>query len=264
VVRTTVFDASDRRRYEQELLRSRDREQEIARQLQRSLLGGALPEDPTLDLSVAYLPAVDGLEVGGDWYDAFRIGERTVALVVGDVVGRGIEAAAAMGQLRSAVRALAATSLEPGPLLEALDRYAHAHGVGQMTTIAYATLDLDTGALVHACAGHPPPAVLAPEAPPAFAMGGRSAPLDAYLVPTSRPQAQLLLPDEAVVLLFTDGLFERAGRPLQAGLDELLMELGRHRGAPTAELTRALPRAMLASREIRDDVCVVAVRRRRG
>lgn len=96
----------------------RRQEQEIAQQLQRSLLSGVLPSGPRLEVDFAYRPAVKGLEVGGDWYDAFWLDEgETAALVVGDVVGRGIEAAASMGGLRSAVRALASTGLAPGELL---------------------------------------------------------------------------------------------------------------------------------------------------
>src|SRR3954447_10463259 len=87
LVRTTVFDATERRAYEGELLRARDRQHRIAESLQRSLLAGALPSDPRLDVAVEYLPAVADHEVGGDWYDAFLVGPREVALVVGDVVG---------------------------------------------------------------------------------------------------------------------------------------------------------------------------------
>ena len=114
IIRTTVFDATDRRAYEQELLRSRRREQEIAQLLQRSLLSGEPATSAALAVDVVYRPAQAGLEVGGDWYDAFWLDdEQTVGLVVGDVVGRGIEAAAVMGQLRSAIRALASTGLAP-------------------------------------------------------------------------------------------------------------------------------------------------------
>ncbi|HET8538065.1 MAG TPA: PAS domain S-box protein, partial [Solirubrobacteraceae bacterium] len=87
-VRTTVFDASERRRYEQELLHERRREHDIAQRLQRAMLDGELPEAPELVLDVAYRPAEQGLEVGGDWFDAFWLEPgRTVGLVVGDVVG---------------------------------------------------------------------------------------------------------------------------------------------------------------------------------
>ena len=206
VVRTTVFDATDRRRYEQELLRARNREREIAGKLQRSMLTGSLPEDPHLDLAVQYQPAVDSLEVGGDWYDAFWTGERSIGVVVGDVVGRGLEAAAVMGQLRSAVRALASTGLGPGALLDALDRYANQYGVGEMATVAYAELELDTGDLRIACAGHPPPVIAEPGRRPWFVLDGRSAPLDVYSTSATRAQADLVLGHDAVLVLFTDGL----------------------------------------------------------
>ena len=141
LVRTTVFDATDRRRYERELLRARRHEQDTAQQLSRSLLSGSLPTAPGLELEVAYHPAEAGLEVGGDWYDAFWLDEgATIGLVIGDVVGRGIGAAATMGQLRSAVRALASTGLGPGRLIDALDAYAHRHDVGRMTTLICAEL----------------------------------------------------------------------------------------------------------------------------
>jgi sigma-B regulation protein RsbU (phosphoserine phosphatase) len=260
-IRTVVFQATERRRYEQELLRSRDHEHAVAGELQRGLLAGALPEDPTLDLAVTYRPAVAGLDVGGDWYDAFWLGERTIGIVVGDVVGRGIGAATTMGQLRSAVRALASTGLTPGPLLDALDGYARRHAVGQMTTLAYAELDLDRGVLTLACAGHPPPAMTGPGPDPArFVWDGRSTPLDAAATPAPRPQTTVALAPGTTVILFTDGLFERVDRPLQDGLDVLLAELDRHRDEPAAQLAEAVTTAALVGRRTTDDVCLLALR----
>ncbi|HEV7751839.1 MAG TPA: SpoIIE family protein phosphatase [Baekduia sp.] len=259
-IRTTVFDATDRRSYERELVRSRDREQEIARQLQRGLLGGDLPVDASLDLAIEYRPAVAGLEVGGDWYDAFWLADRQIAVVVGDVVGRGIDAATTMGQLRSGVRALAGTGLGPGALLEALDGYARRHDVGQMTTLSYVTLDLDTGALAVACAGHPPPAIAEPGQGPAFVWGGRSTPLDAALDAGLRAQAERSIAAGSTLVLFSDGLIERVDRPLQTGLDVLLTEIDRHREQPAAALAREVTSAMLAGRTTSDDVCTVALR----
>jgi sigma-B regulation protein RsbU (phosphoserine phosphatase) len=259
-VRTVVFEATERRRYEQQLVAARDREHAVAAELQRGLLAGELPWDPTLDLAVIYRPAVAGLEVGGDWFDAFWLGERRIGVVVGDVVGRGIVAATTMGQLRSAVRALASTGLAPGPLLDALDGYARRHEVGQMTTLAYAELDLDSGRLTLACAGHPPPAVAMPDGPSSFLWDGRSTPLDASAAPSPRPQASVTLAPGATVLLFTDGLFERVDRPLQAGLDLVLAELERHRREPAQSLADAVTTAALAGRRTSDDVCVLALR----
>ncbi|HEY4097675.1 MAG TPA: SpoIIE family protein phosphatase [Baekduia sp.] len=259
-IRTTIFDATDRRSYERELVRARDREHEIARELQRGLLGGELPEDPALDLAVEYRPAVAGVEVGGDWYDAFWLSEREIAVVVGDVVGRGIQAATKMGQLRSAVRALAATGLEPGPLLESLDGYVRRHGVGQMTTVAYTSLELDTGVLRIASAGHLPPAIAEPGSGASFAWVGRSTPLDATLNPGPRAQAALTLAPGSAVLLFTDGLIERPDRPLQAGLDAVLAELDARRGEPAAALAREVSDALVGAHESGDDMCAVALR----
>jgi sigma-B regulation protein RsbU (phosphoserine phosphatase) len=259
-VRTVVFEATERRRYEQQLVAARDREHAIAAELQRGLLAGELPRDPALDLAVIYRPAVAGLEVGGDWFDAFWLGERRIGVVVGDVVGRGIVAATTMGQLRSAVRALASTGLAPGPLLDALDGYARRHEVGQMTTLAYAELDLDSGLLTLACAGHPPPALTTPGAPATFLWDGRSTPLDVGAAPSPRPQASVTLAPGATVLLFTDGLFERVDRPLQAGLDLVLAELERHRREPAQSLAEAVTTAALAGRRTTDDVCVLALR----
>jgi len=259
-IRTVVFEATDRRRYEQQLLQARDREHAVAAELQRGLLSGGLPQDPALELAVSYRPAVAGLDVGGDWYDAFWLGERRIGVVVGDVVGRGIVAAATMGQLRSAVRALASTGLSPGPLLDALDGYARRHEVGQMTTLAYAELDLDSGVLVLACAGHPPPAVVVPDGPATFVWEGRSTPLDAAAKDTPRPESAVTLAPGATVALFTDGLFERVDRPLQEGLDLVLAELAEHRGQPVGELADAVTDAALAGRETTDDVCLLALR----
>jgi PAS domain S-box-containing protein len=263
-LRITVFDASDRRRYEQELLEARRREQDIARQLQRSLLAGAIPAAPELEIGLTYRPAVRGLEVGGDWYDAFWLdGERAVGLVVGDVVGRGIEAAATMGQLRSAVRALAATGLGPGPLLAALDGYAARHDVGRMTTVAYAQLDLAAGELRYACAGHPPPIMLEPGAEPEFLWEGRSAPLDAAAVAltgAARPEAARTVAPGGAVFLYTDGLIERRSRPLHDGLDRLLAEIAGRREAGIHEVVTDVARA-LAEPHNADDVCLLGARR---
>jgi sigma-B regulation protein RsbU (phosphoserine phosphatase) len=258
VVRTTIFDASDRRRYEQELVRAREREHEIALGLQLGLLSGRLPSGDGVELGVAYRPAEGGLEVGGDWYDAFALDAPfTVGVVVGDVVGRGLDAAAVMGQLRSAVRALATTGLAPGALLTALDRYAARHAVGQMATVVYAEVDAAASRVTYACAGHLPPVVVEPGSLPRCAWDGRSAPLDARAGSEQRPQAALDLAPGSTVVLCTDGLIERRGRPLDAGLEALLagVEAGRHL-EPDA-LAEHLLGELPAAGAPRDDVCVL-------
>jgi phosphoserine phosphatase RsbU/P len=260
-VRTTVFDATDRRRYEDELLRARRQEQETAQALSRSLLSGALPTAPGLEVEVAYRPAVSGLDVGGDWYDAFWLDDgETIGLVIGDVVGRGIGAAATMGQLRSAVRALASTGLGPGRLLDALDAYAERHEVGQMTTLICAELALGSRRLRYACAGHPPPLILSPDDEPSFAWEGRSTPLDiAPASPAPRSEAVLELAPGSTLLLYTDGLVERRSESLTDGLDRLLQGAVTHRDDAPAALVSALVHALHDPAHI-DDVCLLAAR----
>jgi PAS domain S-box-containing protein len=258
----SVFDATERRRYEQGLLEARRREHEVALELQRGLLTGAPPAAPGLEIGVAYKPGVSDLEAGGDWYDAFWLEEgAAVALVVGDVVGRGIGAAATMGQLRSAARALAAGRPEPGALIDALEGYSRRHAVGRMATLVYAELELDVGRLRFACAGHPPPVLVAPGAPARLLWEGRSTPLDARPSAPPRRDDVCTLPAGGAVVLYTDGLFERRTRPLDEGLARLVAEVEARRDAPAEELAHGLVRAMLPSGNA-DDVCALVARRR--
>jgi serine phosphatase RsbU (regulator of sigma subunit) len=234
----------------------------VARTLQRSLLVGELPAAEGLDIGVSYTPAEAGLEVGGDWYDAFWTGggRRCVSLVVGDVVGRGLGAATTMGQLRSAVRALAQADRGPARLLTALDAYARRHRIGQMTTLVYGELDLDARSFAFACAGHPPPLVLGPERTASLLWQARSAPLDAELVPDERRgQAEVELEPGATVLLHTDGLIERRRSTLDAGLSALESLAGSLAGQPAATVVDTMDRTLADPRDP-DDVCLLAAR----
>ena len=257
---TSVFDATDRREYEDELLRARQREQEIALRLQRSMLTGALSTTDGCEIDAVYRPAESGMEAGGDWYDAYWLEEgETIALVVGDVVGHGVDAAATMGQLRSVVRALSSTGLGPGTLLEHLDQYAGRHGVGKMCTLVYAELTLATGALRFACAGHPPPLLALPEEEPRFAWGGRSTPLDAYDLAEARDEASESLPPGSMVVLYTDGLVEGRSRSMDDGMERMRSALTAHRSGSLSTLLGRLIRE-LPDREHGDDICALVAR----
>lgn len=259
-VRTTLFDATDRRRYEQELLRAGERERNAALSLQRSLLDGVLPCSTRFELEVFYAPAGRELEVGGDWYDAFWLGDgETIALVVGDVVGRGLIAAMAMGHLRSAVRALAVVGLGPAALLEALDVYCARYGVGDMTTVAYGELNASDGSLRLACAGHPPPLIHEPGAEPILVWDGRSPPINAYPAPLRRAEAAVALHPGTTVLLYSDGLVEHRRRPADDGMDELLRVAASGQKQPLAALVESITDA-LYDPAASDDRCVVGVR----
>ena len=261
VVRTIIFDATDRRGYEEELLRARRREREIVQQLQKSLLAGEPPDAPGLEIEAYYRPAVAELDVGGDWYDAFWLEEGTrMGLVIGDVVGRGIGAAATMGQLRSAIRALAATGLGPGALLDALDTYSRRHKVGEVTTLIYAELDLASAQLCLSCAGHLPPVLVQPGKDPCLVWRARSAPLGVQLEEGGRrPQESLSLVPGSSILLYTDGLVERREHPIMDSLDGLVEQAGRHRDSSAATLARAVVDA-LGRVDHADDICLLVVR----
>jgi PAS domain S-box-containing protein len=257
VVRTTVFDATERRRYESELLAQKQRAERVAETLQKSLLSADIPAAPGLAISVVYRAGEQGLSVGGDWWDAFWLedGER-VALVVGDVVGRGLEAAATMGQLRSAVRALASTDLSPAALTTALDRYALRHGVGTMATLVYAELDLSTRAVTYSAAGHPPPLVIDPAQEPAFLWDGRSLPLGIGGEPDARAEARHVLPVGARLLLYSDGLVERRAGSLPEDLERLASAAASEASLSAPELAQLLVRD-LPDGAHPDDVCLL-------
>ena len=264
VARTTIFDASDRRRYENELLAARRRaeqssehHQDVAHVLQQSMLAGDLPADARYELVPYYSPAVATLEVGGDWYDAFLVDPDRLALVIGDVVGRGLGAAATMGQLRSAVRALAATGCGPARLLDHLDAYVEMSEPARSATVVYAELDLRSHRLRYACAGHPPPAVTREGEEPALLWGGRSAPLGAIIEAQPRPEAQAVLSPGDRVLFYTDGLVERRDRPIDLGFEQLLATMRDERDAPLEQLVAVLA-DVLGATAGGDDVCMLA------
>jgi phosphoserine phosphatase RsbU/P len=257
-VRTTIFDASDRRRYEQELLRARRREHEVALQLQQGMLAGALPAAPGLAVDIGYRPAESGLEIGGDWYDAFWLTPGvTAALVVGDVVGRGVGAATMMGQLRSAVRALALTQPGPAAILSALDAYAVRHDLGEMTTLVVAQIDIEDRRLRYACAGHPPPLLVSPRETPRFLLDGRSMPIH---VPGGdsgpRPEACCALSPGSRLLLYTDGLIERRSQLIDHGMERLASAVAARQDDPGSTLASALLHE-LPDPDHPDDMCLL-------
>lgn len=236
-----------------------EQERTVAQTLQHSLLAGDPPTDPRFAVATRYRPAVATLDVGGDWHDTFWIGEGTIGIVVGDVVGRGIEAASAMGQLRSAIRALATAGTGPARLIDRLDAFVEQVESARWATLAYAEIELETGLTRLACAGHPPPVVAQPADPPRLLWEGRSTPLGALPGMPARSQSALTLQPGARLLLYTDGLFERRDRPLDAGLDRLVEEFDRRRDAPLPTLIEELTESMLADESAQDDVCVLCL-----
>jgi serine phosphatase RsbU (regulator of sigma subunit) len=228
----------------------------VARELQHSLLAVDPPADTRYGVAAIYRPGVEMLEVGGDWYDLFLVEHGVLALVVGDVVGRGLGAASAMGQLRSAVRAVAAPGVGPARLLERLDRFVDQVEAAALSTLAYAELDLATGVVRYACAGHPPPVLLPATGSGELVWGGRSTPVGTY-GQGERDEAVLRLGAGDRLLLYTDGLVERRDRALDDGLAALTAAVVGTAGESLTDAVRGIADELLRDEQGRDDVCLL-------
>jgi PAS domain S-box-containing protein len=236
-----------------------DEQRAVATALQHSMLPRTLPDDPRLSLSACYRPAVDGLEIGGDWYDAFFLDPDRVAVVVGDVVGRGLQAAAVMGQLRSAVRALATVDAGPAVLLERLDLFVEGVEAADTATMAYAEVDLRDGSVRFACAGHPPPVLVDAAGRSSLLWEGRSTPLGAHFGASTRPEGRIRLAPGSRFTLYTDGLVERRDQPLDECIDALADLLGAWSVRPFEGLAESVTDAVVGTGRTGDDVCVLAL-----
>ena len=230
-----------------------ERDHEAAVALQQTLLPAALPPVDGLLLDAHYVPARYESNVGGDWYDAMILDDGTIALSVGDVVGHGLAAATAMGQLRNAIRAYLLEDISPGQVLRRLNRYAHSMGEGSFATTVVATLDPTRTTWRFASAGHPPPVLVANGA--ARYLELRGPPVGSVDDFAYETVGQVVTGPLSVVL-YTDGLIERRGVRLEDGLDRLLALVA----AATAETSaESLVAAMLADDGPADDVAVLVV-----
>jgi anti-anti-sigma factor len=237
-----------------------EREREVAEILQRSLLPRELAQLPGAEVAMRYLPAVDGIAVGGDWYESIELPGGRVGLAVGDVVGRGVEAAAVMGQLRSAMRAFALDGDPPHRVLERLSRFAAGIEGGRATTVAYAIVDPESGDLRYACAGHPPPLVVAPDGTAGYLVDGRSVPLAAGLGDDSYREGRSSLGVGSTLVLYSDGAIERRGESVDAGLGWLRQTVATAPEVDPESLCTHLLERLSDERPPRDDVALVALR----
>ncbi|MEU0783171.1 SpoIIE family protein phosphatase [Streptomyces sp. NPDC006173] len=240
-----------------ERLRASERDQrETAVTLQRSLLPQELEEPDDLRIAATYLPGGTEAAVGGDWYDVITLGGGRTALVIGDVMGRGVRAAAVMGQLRTAVRAYARLDLPPHEVLQLLDGLATEIDANQIATCVYAIHDPNEGRLVYASAGHLPILVRnedgtthradEPTGPPLGTGGWLHASGSVPLAPGS------------TAVLYTDGLVERRDEDLDEGIASLERALAGATGTPQVVCDR-LVRAAGVTAEHDDDVAVLVL-----
>lgn len=239
------------------------REHTVAETLQQALLPAALPRIEGLDLAVHYLPASDGVHVGGDWYDAFPVANGRIGIAVGDVAGHSIESASIMGQIRSLVRGYAVDAACPADVLRRTDAAVCRLLPEAIATVFYAVLDPVTGHLSYANAGHPAPACVSGygsaeflDSPAGIMLGTGAG------IPFASGHRRL--PPGARLLLYTDGLIEDRRRDISEGFAALAAALQQFPGGTAEQYCQYVQTALLGSAPRSDDVCILAVQLPKG
>ncbi|MCX4447856.1 SpoIIE family protein phosphatase [Streptomyces sp. NPDC058369] len=249
-------DVTDHAEAAERLRTSEGRHRETAVTLQRSLLPQELEQPDDLRIAATYQPGGTDAAVGGDWYDVITLGAGRTALVIGDVMGRGVRAAAVMGQLRTAVRAYARLDLPPHEVLQLLDGLAAEIDASQIATCAYAVHDPNEGLLVYSSAGHLPILVRDEDGTVRRAEDPIGPPLGTggWL----HTSGTIPLPPGSTAVLYTDGLVERRSEDIDEGVAALERALSGAKGAPQVVCDRLI-RSLNVTAEHDDDVAVLVV-----
>ncbi|WP_137994378.1 ATP-binding SpoIIE family protein phosphatase [Streptomyces vilmorinianum] len=249
-------DVTDHAEAAERLRASERRHRETAVTLQRSLLPQELEQPDDLRIAATYQPGGTDAAVGGDWYDVITLGAGRTALVIGDVMGRGVRAAAVMGQLRTAVRAYARLDLPPHEVLQLLDGLAAEIDASQIATCVYAVHDPNEGKLVYASAGHLPILVRDEDGTVRRAEDPTGPPLGTggWL----HTSGSIALPPGSTAVLYTDGLVERRREDIDEGVAALGRALSGAVGTPQVVCDRLL-RSLGVTAEHDDDVAVLVV-----
>jgi signal transduction histidine kinase/serine phosphatase RsbU (regulator of sigma subunit)/anti-sigma regulatory factor (Ser/Thr protein kinase) len=231
------------------------RELAIAEELQHSLLPDVEAHTEALEIATFYRPGVEGTQVGGDWYDVINLGGGRTGLVIGDVMGRGVRAAAVMGQIKAAVRAFARLDLTPGEVMENLDGIVQDVAPLGIVTCVYGVYDDTDRSLSYANAGHLPPILIHPDGT-ATRLPVDGPPLGSGYVGFETRRVEL--PVGGLLTVYTDGLVERRGTDLDLRLDALERALVEHREEEVIDLPGAL--VGLLADGASDDVALAVVR----
>ncbi|MEU9145971.1 SpoIIE family protein phosphatase [Streptomyces sp. NPDC048349] len=236
-----------------------DATHQLARSLQTALLPRALPDVPSLEVAARYLPATQGLDVGGDFYDLIRIDDTTVAAAIGDVQGHNVNAAALMGQVRTAVHATAGAP--PGEVLARTNRLLTDLDPGLFTSCLYVHLDLARQSACLATAGHPPPIRRRPGGPvevlhlsPGLLLG-----IDPVATYTA---TEIPFTPGTLLALYTDGLVESPGRDLDDSIADTAAHLARAHDQPLDALADDLIRYARRAAPRTDDIALLLLRSR--
>ncbi|MGW6708751.1 ATP-binding SpoIIE family protein phosphatase [Streptomyces sp. NPDC054956] len=251
-----LADVTDHAEAAERLRASERRQREAAVTLQRSLLPQELEQPDDLRVAATYQPGGTEAAVGGDWYDVITLGAGRTALVIGDVMGRGVRAAAVMGQLRTAVRAYARLDLPPHEVLQLLDGLAAEIDASQIATCVYAVHDPNEGLLAYASAGHLPILVRDEDGTVRRAADPTGPPLGTggWL----HTSGTIALGPGSTAVLYTDGLVERRGEDIDEGVAALERALSGAQGTPAVICDR-LMRALGVDADHDDDVAVMVL-----
>ncbi len=233
-------------------------ERTIAETLQRSVLPLTLPRVESVQLAARYLPGTDDVDVGGDWFDALLLPNGRLGLAVGDVVGKGVQSAATMAQLRNALRAFALDQMKPSSTMTRLNRLTEGLSESTFATVVYAVLDPEAGVCRYTCAGHPPPLVVYPDGRAEYLEGGRGLPLGTGPDVRYR-QGTVELPVGSTLILYTDGLVERRSEPIDTGLERLRQAAEEAAGEPERVVEHIIER-LVGTGGRGDDIAVLAAR----
>ncbi len=256
--RSLLGDAAERAALAIRRARLHEREHSIAAELQRGLVPKRLPVLEGVQIAAYYQAAGDGVEVGGDWYDAFELDGDRLGVVLGDVAGQGIRAASAMGQLRSVTRAFALADdgrRGPGDVLTRLNRHQLALGAEELFTVLYAIIDPGARIVSWANAGHLPPLLRAGSSDACLLDGGNGL---MGMEEVSYETLERPLPEASTLVLYTDGLVERRGESLDAGFARLTDAATSGPQEPQALCDHILAR-VLPPDALHDDVTAVVV-----
>ncbi|HEX5565626.1 MAG TPA: SpoIIE family protein phosphatase [Streptomyces sp.] len=245
--------------HNERLRQAHAREHEVALTLQKAMLPTHMPLRHR-HAAVRYRPAMDSLNVCGDWYDMIDLSNDRFAVAVGDVVGRGLEAASVMGQLRSALSASMRVADGPAQALYGLDLYARSLDGALATTAVKVDIDIHARTLTYSSAGHLPPMLCHPDKRVELLDQATDVPLAARSRPSHRPQAICAYSPGSVLVLYTDGLVERREESIDVGLQRLSESLARHSDLEAEEIADNLLEDLGMNRGTPDDAALVVIR----